>query len=152
MGTIVQQLKDGIPVSATALTPNDRGMPVADGTSFPFEANPRIDIKNVGEVATALGNVAGPTAMDIALGTVFSATATGAVTWSLNNPKSPGINSTVLLILTNGGVGEQTFPPSVQWQAGFKPPFTVVGTDIIVFQSSNGGASWLATLIGADFS
>jgi hypothetical protein len=80
--TVAQLLKNGVPVDAVPLTPTDRAAPVGDGTSFPKENNPSLNLKNSGEVVNALGNVVGATSINMQLGNVSTATATGAVTWS----------------------------------------------------------------------
>jgi len=87
--------------------------------------------------------------MDMAIAQMFTATVAGATGWSfLNVPASRGV--TCVLHLTNGGSGAQTWPTSVKWPSGLAPPLTAAGTDVLVFVTHDGGATWRGNVFGSD--
>jgi hypothetical protein len=92
-------------------------------------------IADVLEVVQALGNVSGTKTINLSLGTIFTATATGNCVWSFSNPRA-GISG-ITLQITNGGVSGQTFP-GVKFPSGFSPNLTASGTDLLEFFSSDG--------------
>ncbi|MFZ4857901.1 MAG: hypothetical protein ACOYL3_16045 [Desulfuromonadaceae bacterium] len=87
------------------------------------------------ETVVNLGNVSGTQVLNMALGTVFKATATGNCAWTIINPRSYIVGIT--LVLTNGGVTGQTFP-GTYFASGFVPNLTATGTDVIEFFSDDG--------------
>ncbi|MFZ4857930.1 MAG: hypothetical protein ACOYL3_16190 [Desulfuromonadaceae bacterium] len=87
------------------------------------------------ENVVPLGNVSGTQTIDLALGSIFTATATGNCTWSFINPQS-GVTG-ITLILHNGGPVGQTFP-GVYFPSGFQPSLTAAGRDQIEFFSEDG--------------
>lgn len=88
-------------------------------------------------------------AMDLALGQVFTKTAAGSLIWSFANvPASRAI--TVVLHLTNGGSGVQTWPASVKWPGGTGPILTNPGVDVLVFNTPDGGTTWRGNIFGKD--
>jgi len=103
------------------------------------------ELRNVGETVNALGNVSGATTIDMRLGNVVTATATNAVTWSITNPFTTGKACTVTLILTNGGVGAQTWPTGTIWPGGNEPFMTASGVDIVVLMTIDAGTTWMAS-------
>jgi len=115
---------------------------VGFGTTTPAS---RVDVNGVAahNVATTTG------AMDLAVSQMFTATVAGATGWSFTNvPASRGV--TVVLHLTNGGSGAQTWPTSIKWPSGVAPTLTVVGTDVLVFVTHDGGATWRGNVFGSD--
>lgn len=94
-----------------------------------------------------LGNCSGTQVLDMAIGTIFTATATGPCEWSIANPQA-GITG-ITLVLTNGGPTGQTFPGTA-WPAGYVPAFTAAGVDIIEFLSLDGWASKAGFISGRD--
>jgi len=90
------------------------------------------------ETVVNLGNVSGTQVLNMALGTVFKATATGNCVWSIINPRSYIVGIT--LVLTNGGVTGQTFP-GTYFASGIVPTLTAAGTDILEFFSDDGWAT-----------
>jgi len=103
-------------------------------------------IAQYSEQVNALGNVTGTAAINLTLGGVVTATATGATAWTVANPAASGKASTFVLIVTNGGAFAQTWPTGTKWPGGTAPTLTSSGTDIMTFLTVNGGANWYATL------
>jgi len=115
---------------------------VGVGVALPLA---EIDVNGVSahNVATTTG------AMDLAVSQMFTATVAGATGWSFTNvPASRGV--TVVLHLTNGGSGAQTWPASVKWPGGIAPTLTAAGTDVLVFVTHDGGATWRGNIFGSD--
>ena len=80
-------------------------------------------------------------AIDCSLGNVFTKTATGALTWTFTNvPASRTF--TVILELTNGGTGTQTWPAAVKWPGGTAPTLVASGVDVLGFITDDGGTTW----------
>jgi hypothetical protein len=125
-------------------------MTTSDIFTFP-SAMLRVELTNVGETVNALGNVSGATTINMNLGNVVTATATGAVQWTITNPFASGKSSTVTLILTNGGAGAQTWPSGTQWPGGNEPFMTASGVDTVIFLTVDGGTTWRA-IINPNFS
>jgi len=88
-------------------------------------------------------NIVTVTASDIdcSQGNYFTKTASGALTWTFSNvPASRAV--LVILELTNGGTGTQTWPASVKWPGGTAPVLTVSGVDVITFLTDDSGTTW----------
>jgi hypothetical protein len=101
-------------------------------------------MKNYAESVNALGNVTGVTTIDYSLGSVVTATVTGTVTWSITNPPASGKTGSLTLILTNGGVGAQTWPSGTKWSWDSAPVLIASGVDVLTFMTIDGGTSWTA--------
>lgn len=91
---------------------------------------------------TAKGSVSGAQSMDYTLGHAFSATATGTITWSITNPPATGNLGSIILYLTNGGAGAQTWMTTTKWPGGVAPVLQAAGTDILTFSTIDGGTTW----------
>ena len=80
-------------------------------------------------------------AIDCSAGNYFTKTASGALTWTFTNvPASRAF--TVILELTNGGTGTQTWPAAVKWPGGTAPTLTASGVDVLGFITDDGGTTW----------
>lgn len=80
-------------------------------------------------------------AIDCSAGNYFTKTASGALTWTFTNvPASRAFS--VLLELTNGGTGTQTWPAAVKWPGGVSPVLTASGVDVLGFITDDGGTTW----------
>lgn len=116
---------------------------VGVGTNAPAS---KLDVN--GGMATNVVAVAA-SAIDCSAGTVFTKTASGALTWTFTNvPASRAF--TVILELTNGGTGTQTWPASVKWPAGTAPTLTTAGVDVFAFFTDDGGTTWRGVLLMKD--
>lgn len=100
------------------------------------------------ETVVALGNVSGTQALDMSLGTIFTATATGSCTWSFTNPQ-PGVNS-ITLQLTNAGVTGQVFT-GVKWPYNLMPGLSAAATDLLEFYSIDGWTTIRGLLAGEGY-
>ena len=89
------------------------------------------------------GSVSGAQTLDLdgGAGDHFKATATGAVTWTIDNWPASGKVQYLRLDLTNGGAGAQTFPAAVTFDGGTQPSFQTSGIDIIILTSSDNGTA-----------
>ena len=93
-------------------------------------------------------DVAGST-INTSVGNYFRKTATGALTWTFTNPPAAGRAHIFALTLTNGGLGTQTWPSTVRWPNGAAPVLSSAATDLLLFETDNGGTIWRgAALIG----
>lgn len=104
-----------------------------------------------GTVTTATADLLGPvrqnivavaaSAIDCSAGNFFTKTASGALTWTFTNVPSTRA-FTVILELTNGGTGTQTWPAAVKWPLGTAPTLTASGVDLLGFVTDDGGTTW----------
>ena len=99
-------------------------------------------------IRSAIGNVSGAETVDLNDGEMFTATATGNVTWAFSNVRGSG--GGFVLILTDGGNFTQTWPASVDWPGATAPTLTSNGVDVLVFITDDGGATWRGALAMGD--
>jgi hypothetical protein len=111
----------------------------------------RLDLFSATSKLIALGSISGATDVDLATGNVFSATITGATTFSFINPPSGTWLTGFVLVLTNAGANV-TWPVSVDWPGGTEPTLTVTGVDVLVFFTINNGTTWRGALSMSDSS
>ncbi len=109
-----------------------------------------IGMKNYAESVNALGSVSGATTIDYSLGSVVTATATGAITWTVTNPAASGKASSFTLILTNGGSAVQTWMAGTKWPSATAPTLTAAGVDVLSFFTTDGGSTWRGALAMLD--
>jgi hypothetical protein len=89
-------------------------------------------------------------AIDLSLGSYFTKTATGNITWTVSNVPASGTAAAFILELTNGGAY------TIQWFAGTKfdqgvaPTLTASGRDILGFYTHDGGTTLNAFFIAKD--
>ena len=96
-----------------------------------------------GEFTEAIGNAdTGGQTLNMSQGNCFTATATGATTWTFSNPTASDDLCGFVLFLTNGGTATMTWPASVDWPSATAPTLSASGLDIIVFQTVDGGTIW----------
>jgi len=88
-------------------------------------------------------------AIDCSAGNFFTKTASGALTWTFTNVPSSRAFS-LLLELTNGGTGTQTWPAAVKWPGGTAPTLTTSGVDILGFITDDGGTTWRGVALMVD--
>lgn len=89
------------------------------------------------EGTVAKGNLTGAQTIDLATGSYFTGTVTGATTITLSSTGSNGIRG-ALIKLVNPGAFVITFSPTVKWPGGAPPSFTVAGTDFLSIMSDDG--------------
>lgn len=100
-------------------------------------------------ILNAAGNITGPVTANRALGTTYSATLTGNVTFTFTNPSASGVEQRWTFYLTQDGTGTRlvTWPASVKWGAALAPTLSIAAakTDRITLLSTDGGATWLGS-------
>ena len=113
----------------------------------------RINLLDYGEVTNAIGSTGGGTQdIDLTLGNYVTATVdTSANTFTFSNPTASDEGCGFTLVLTNGGSQTVNWPASVDWPAATAPTLTASGVDKIVFETSDGGTTWLGNLVGAAY-
>lgn len=101
-----------------------------------------------GNVAQNIVAVAA-SAINCSAGNFFTKTASGALTWTFTNvPASRAF--AVILELTNGGTGTQTWPAAVKWPGGTAPTLTASGVDVLGFITDDGGTTWRGVALMID--
>ena len=88
-------------------------------------------------------------AIDCSAGNYFTKTASGALTWTFTNVPSSRAFS-LLLELTNGGTGTQTWPAAVKWPGGTAPTLTASGVDVLGFITDADGTTWRGVALMVD--
>lgn len=89
------------------------------------------------------------TSIDLATGSMFTKTISGATTLSLANVPGSGVAS-FLLDLTNGGSAAITWWANLKWPGGTAPTLTTSGRDMLGFVTHDGGATWSGLILGKD--
>jgi hypothetical protein len=96
----------------------------------------------VTETAVNLGTtVSGATTINLANGTYFYGTVTGATTFSVSNIAASGSVSSFTLELTGAGTNI-TWMANTRWPSGTAPTLSTSGTDILVCSTRDAGANW----------
>ena len=102
-----------------------------------------INLKDYGEVTSALGSAGGSRTIDLNDGNSFTATVSAStVTWTFSNPTASDEGCGFTLVLTNGGSQTVNWPGSVDWPAATAPTLTTSGVDILTFWTVDGGTIW----------
>lgn len=112
--------------------------------SLVFATQPTLTGLNETRVAVAAS------AIDCATGAYFTKTATGALTWTVSNVPTAGLGFSLILDLTNGGLGTQTWWTGVKWAGGTAPTLTSAGRDVLGFFTHDGGTTWSGFVLGQD--
>jgi len=111
----------------------------------------RVNLKDYGEVTSALGSAGGSRTIDLEDGNNFTATVTtSTVTWTFSNPTASDELCGFTLFLTNGGSQTVNWPNTVDWAGGSAPSLTSSGLDILVFITTDGGTIWHGMVASAD--
>jgi hypothetical protein len=111
----------------------------------------RANLKDYGEVTSALGSGGGSRTIDLEDGNNFTATVSSStVTWTFSNPTASDELCGFTLFLTNGGSQTVNWPASVDWAGGTAPTLTTSGLDILVFVTTDGGTIWHGMVGSAD--
>ena len=81
----------------------------------------------------------------------FTKTITGATAFTvINVPQTANRVVSFVLHLTNGGLGEITWPANTRWAEGTKPTLTTSGKDKIALSTMDGGLTWDGYVLGKD--
>ncbi|MEO5691444.1 MAG: hypothetical protein ABIQ64_04615 [Candidatus Saccharimonadales bacterium] len=109
---------------------------------------------NGGSETVFTANATGATTLNLANGNIFSMTLTGNTTFTFSGATA-GKGCSFGLYLHQNGTGGRTvtWPASVKWSGG-APTLTTTPniTDILVFETINGGTTWYGSLVGVNFS
>lgn len=133
----------GVAPSATDRVPVDVS---ASGGASRVTMQQIADLENlVGKTVNALGSIGTNTDIDLSLGSVVTATITGALTFTFSNVPSNG--SSFALLLTDGGSAALTFPVSVTFVSD-SPTLRASGKDVIIFRTPDGGTTWFGEVVG----
>jgi hypothetical protein len=130
--------------------PTITGMTLAGAVTGADQTVSAINLKDYGEVTNAIGSTGGGTQdIDLTLGNYVTATVdTSANTFTFSNPTASDEGCGFTLVLTNGGSQTVTWPASVDWPDATAPTLTAAGVDKLVFETSDGGTTWLGNLAG----
>jgi hypothetical protein len=104
------------------------------------------DLAVGGQYKVGASVAVGASAIDASAGNWFTKTAEGALTWTVTNVPSSSYSYGIILELTNGGLGTQTWMSGTTWPAGTAPTLASSGTDILVFLTRDGGTTWRGNL------
>jgi molybdopterin-binding protein len=107
----------------------------------------RLDLKTETVARVDKGSVSGAVSLDLAAGGYFTATITGAATFSVTNAPAGTFAYGFLLRLTNPGAGALGFPAGTKWPGGSAPAFTVSGVDLLSFVTDDNGTTWRASAV-----
>ena len=116
--------------------------------SFGFNEQFQMKLQDYSETVNALGNISGATTLDLTTGNVFTATATGTVTFSVTNVPVSGTAANITLLATNFGAFTINWPAGTVWTNGSTPTLAASGPSTVVMYTVDGGSTWYASLIG----
>lgn len=88
--------------------------------------------------------------IDLAKGSLFEKTISGAVTFSVSGVPASGGVASIVLELTNGGSAMVTWWTGVKWAGGTAPTLTAAGVDVLGFYTRDGGATWRGFVLAID--
>ena len=130
--------------------PTITGMTLAGAVTGADQTVSAINLKDYAEVTNAIGSTGGGTQdIDLTLGNSVTATVdTSANTFTFSNPTATDELCGFTLLLTNGGSQTVNWPASVDWPGATAPTLTAAGVDKLVFETSDGGTTWLGNLAG----
>ena len=109
----------------------------------------RSEIKNYTETTSALGNTGAAATIDLANGTVFTATLTDNCTWTFTTGVTTGTASFTLILTNDATAGRSlTWPVAVKWPNNTIPSRTTTAnaTDIWSFFTPNNGTNWYGNI------
>lgn len=115
-----------------------------------------VALANGGGQETVVTNATatGATTLDLANGNVFNLTLTGNVTFTFSGATS-GKACAMSIYLKQDATGSRTvtWPAAAKWSGGAPTLSTAANaTDIVVFETLNGGTTWFGSLVGTNFS
>lgn len=139
LDAIDSQIKSRQNEAASAQTVANAALPKAGGVMTGL-----LNAFTVTESRTDLGNVSGATALNFGIANAWTATVTGATTFSILNYPGGTLIAAGVIELKNGGSASVVWPGSFRWPGGTVPGLTASGTDLIAFVSFDGGTTFRA--------
>lgn len=114
----------------------------------------KVALANRGGAETvSTANATGATTLNLVNGNVFNMTLTGNTIFTFSGAVASRACS-FALYLTQDATGNRTvtWPASVKWSGG-APTLTATAnaTDVLVFETINGGTTWFGSLVGLNF-
>lgn len=94
------------------------------------------------ETVIAVAGTTGARSIPLATGSYFTATITGATTFTFAGAPAAGDAFGFVLELKNGSAGLVTWPASVVWESATAPALSAAAVDLLVFVTRDGGATW----------
>lgn len=106
------------------------------------------------ETVNVLGSKTGATTIDLTTANVFTMTLGGNVTFTFSGATNSAGCAFSLYLSSGTGTRTVTWPAAVLWPGGTAPTLssTASATDVLVFESFNGGTSWFGSLVGTNYS
>lgn len=107
-----------------------------------------------GESVDERSGISGTVGLDLAEFKIFAHTLDGNVTYTFDNPASPGDSFTIFVIQDGTGGRSVTWPSSVEWDSGSEPSQTTSANavDWYGFVTPDGGDTWRGVQSAADMS
>lgn len=145
--------------TVTALPGTSSNVLTSNGTAWISQALPPVsntinapnftgNIDANGSIRYALTALSANT-VNCAQGNFFTRTASGAASWFVTNVPSTRAY-TIILELTNGGTGTQTWFANTRWSGGIAPTLTASGVDVLAFITDDAGANWRGVALMTD--
>lgn len=106
----------------------------------------RVDLFSTQLKRVDKGSISGAQSLDLATAQVFTATITGATTFSFANVPTGTFVQMIVVKLTNAAA-LITWPGTVKWPGGTVPTLTTTGVDVIVLTSFDAGTTWYAQAV-----
>lgn len=144
VGSVVKSYVDNTTSLIQTEIENNKNLIIAERTNTATLTNKIIEGTLEKRVVLTANN------LDLAAGNYFTKTITGATTLTVSNIPVAGTGTSILLDLTNGGVGTINWWAGVRWAGGTAPTLTAAGRDVLGFFTHDGGVTWTGLMLGKD--
>ncbi len=135
----------------------DSGLVIDNNDALQMDDNEIVEgvLKDYGETMGTEATSGSAHEIDLEDGNVHEVTLSEGCTFTFSNPPASGTAGSFTLILHQDGSGsrEVTWPGTVEWPGGDEPELSMGAneTDILVFITTDAGATWYGMLAGAAF-
>ena len=126
---------------------------VGKWTNTPLTGTAALPVGGGVETVSTNAATTGSITINIATANVFNMTLTGNTTFTFSGATA-GKACAFSLYLSQDGTGSRTATwPTIKWAGGTTPTLTTAAgaTDVMVFETLNGGSTWYGSLVGANF-
>lgn len=96
----------------------------------------------------ALGSISGAKTIDLSTASEFTATITGATTFTFTNSVGANLSQVVFFRLTNPGTGGITWPTGTMFTAATAPTYTSSGVDLFGVKFDPTTSTYMVFVIG----